>query len=238
MKIHVYAIIRNEASILPYFLRHYEPLAEKIVVFDDNSDDSSREILSRCAKVDIRTPPEPMLDDGMFAEVHSNAYRGDRSADWVMCVDADEFVWSENLKKSLEIDTDVIDLPVFEMASFVFPNTAMQIYDQVRYGTSWADMGLPYPTKPCVFKSTANVRFDCGRHFLVDANGLRISKQHDLKLLHYRNLSYDYYRWHHDRNASRLSPKRRDKTWGQHNLSPMTQNQFDMARIKAKRIIP
>ena len=47
MRIDVYTILRNERIILPYFLRHYGSFADCLVVYDDRSDDGSRELLDK-----------------------------------------------------------------------------------------------------------------------------------------------------------------------------------------------
>ena len=45
MKITLYTICYNEQEMLPYFLNHYSKMVDKIVVYDNQSTDNSRQIL-------------------------------------------------------------------------------------------------------------------------------------------------------------------------------------------------
>jgi hypothetical protein len=46
MRVHVYTICWNESRVIEYFLRHYEQFAERVVVYDENSTDGTKEILA------------------------------------------------------------------------------------------------------------------------------------------------------------------------------------------------
>ena len=54
MSIHLYAACWNEERIIPFFLQHYEPLVDRIVIYDDRSTDRSVELLRASPKVEIR----------------------------------------------------------------------------------------------------------------------------------------------------------------------------------------
>jgi len=54
MRVHVYTICWNESRVIDYFLRHYEPIAERIVVYDEDSTDDTREILTAHRNVELR----------------------------------------------------------------------------------------------------------------------------------------------------------------------------------------
>src|ERR1700722_20355846 len=54
LRIHVYSICWNERRMIEYFLRHYETFAERIVIYDDDSDDGTKEILLAHNKVEVR----------------------------------------------------------------------------------------------------------------------------------------------------------------------------------------
>jgi glycosyltransferase involved in cell wall biosynthesis len=219
--------MRNEAKILPYFIKWYKTFAEKIFVFDDKSDDGTREILLQSG-VYVKDYPGDMLDDGAMAKLFSHCYREDRSADYVICVDADEFVWAPNLKEQLQVakenNLEVLSILGYEMWAYTFPfYYERQLPELIQHGdaaTWWHNGGY----KPCIFDPKINMAFGCGRHYQT---GSRETKIASIKLLHYRNLGHDYYLWHHQRNAARLSPERADLTWGQHNYRPMGHNEFN-----------
>lgn len=240
MKIHVYSIQRNEAKVLPYWLRWYKTFAEKIFVFDDQSDDGSRDLLLK-AGCFVRDYPGTLLDDGAMADLFSTCYREDRSADVVMCVDADEFIWAPNLESVLTLALEhckVIEVMGYEMWAPAFPCGEHQIMEIPQF--QWGEPALWWYNggyKPCVFSPQVDMNFICGRHAKTNPTPALFTKT--IKLLHYRNLGYQYYLWHHERNAKRLSPERKDKTWGQHNQRPLTSAEFDAAlhRTNIERII-
>lgn len=238
MKIHVYTVMRNEERILPFYLRHYGAVAEKIIVYDDQSDDRTREILSAHPKVELRDYPGNLLDDGLTAKLFSNAYREDRSPDWVMCVDADEFVWSEDLIGHLAEAKAGGHLCIacngWEMMSETFPFGDGQIYEEIQEGkrtTWWVNGGR----KGCVFQPAIDIWFDAGRH-VWSVNGNRNGSSwfdSPVKLLHFRDLGHEYYLWRHQRNAGRLHPNNREHGWGAHNHSPLSAERF-AAHIKGR----
>ena len=54
MCIDLYASCWNEERIIPFFLRRYEPVVDRIIIFDDGSSDRSLELLAASAKVELR----------------------------------------------------------------------------------------------------------------------------------------------------------------------------------------
>ena len=42
MTIWLYCICRNEARLMPYLLRHYETFVDKLIFYNDQSDDGTR----------------------------------------------------------------------------------------------------------------------------------------------------------------------------------------------------
>ena len=102
-------------------------------------------------------------------------------------------------------------------------DTTISIFGQVPYGEP-ADWWHNHGFKPCIFNPKIDISFVCGRH--AKLGPVPTERIDSIKLLHYRNLGYEYYKWHHDKNAARLSPKRKDKTWGQHNFNPISEHEF------------
>jgi len=217
MKVDVYSVIRNEEQILPYFLRHYESFCERIFLYDDNSDDRTKDIAGQCAKVELRIPPYTGIDDAKQAELYGTAYRETSRgiADWVICVDSDEFVYHPKiqsiLEKHLELGTQIIAPAGHEMLSDFFPSTPGQIYEEIKTGFS-----EPWYSKPIVFRPGLDMNFEPGRH--NTANG-PICKDSGLKLLHYRYLGLGYCESRNMRNASRLTEANKVRGYGAHVLA-------------------
>ena len=79
MRIDLYTISWNERRMLPFFLDYYGAWVDRIVVFDDASDDGTAEALARHPKVDLRPFP-PKGDSFVLAASRSGNTRGRRAA--------------------------------------------------------------------------------------------------------------------------------------------------------------
>ena len=57
MRIDLYTRCWNDAHMLGFFFRHYDPLVQRYVVFDDGSTDGSLDFLRAHPKVEVRPMP-------------------------------------------------------------------------------------------------------------------------------------------------------------------------------------
>ena len=141
MKIWCYTVTRNEAKLMPFWLRHYEQFCDRITVFDDQSTDGTQEIVkarAEMAKAENRNQqivlvPYPCaggLDDRQLIDFAQTAYKAARGqADWVIWVDSDEFLYQRDagphLVKTLErLMKEGVQVPLtrgFQMISESFP---------------------------------------------------------------------------------------------------------------------
>ncbi len=111
-RIIVYIFSWNEEQIMPHTLRHYSRYADKIVVLDNNSTDSTRHIVNAfvakhkhnnsLVEVELRT-----IDTrGVYPQTHMDEWRSHRwqeakgQFEWAITVDADEFVHFDVCNKS------------------------------------------------------------------------------------------------------------------------------------------
>jgi len=82
-----------EGRILPLFFEHYAPRVDRSVVFDDQSDDGTAQVLARHPKVDLRAFP-PTGSSFMLAALGlwQHAWKESRGrADWVVLTNVDAF---------------------------------------------------------------------------------------------------------------------------------------------------
>jgi glycosyltransferase involved in cell wall biosynthesis len=214
IRVWLYCIIRNEEKILPYFLRHYSPWVERMTFYDDHSDDQTRAILAHCPKAIVADwPGESGIVDDQFLEFANECWKDARGhADYVVFVDADEFLYHPNivgvLQRYLQEDIDVPQIQGYTMVSKSFPITQGQIYDEVRTGFPdgiWS--------KPAVFRK--HMWWTVGRHGPDYTRFNPKSSTHaEIKLLHYRGLGMDYVRWRHARNWARVPERCRRMNLG------------------------
>lgn len=196
MKIDVYSNMYNEEFLLPYWLRHYETIADRIFVWDDHSTDKTLEILSRHPKVIMLPRDKQGHHDQYYVTSLYPQYetysRG--SADWVIVADADEFIYHPDLvgvlEKAKEKGIPVLQCSGFSMVSQGLPTKNGQIYDEIKLGI---------PDKPeskwTIHSPNIHIRHKKGRHGPPSVDGdfqRSAGRGTGIKLLHYRYLTKEY----------------------------------------------
>ncbi len=176
----VYILCRNEEDILLYTLRHYARFADKIVVLDNNSTDSSHDIINRFkqqlqevngARLELRildtnnSYPQQFLTQ--WKRTKWKEARG--SFDWAIVVDTDELVHFDACNKSSSIkqflwehqhEADVIAPVGYDMFFEEFPlkdNTKSNVLlPEVAWkgvnSTAIADSAFRPYSKPCIIQ--------------------------------------------------------------------------------------
>lgn len=208
----LYCIFSNEAALLPFFLRHYAPQVDRMILFDNGSTDNSQEIInayqSPYASIEVfHYPAERAIIDSLqtvqFAEERYKRARG--LADFVIWVDLDEFLWSgpislrEALRGYKQQKIRAIKAMGYQMLSNSFPTGDAPLTDQVRYGIRDSEYD-----KVCIFDPMLNLNWRPGRHSCNIAENVT-AYQTAIKLLHYRYLGLDYLQKRNAYNQSNLS---------------------------------
>lgn len=191
MKVDVYSITYNDVKLLPYFLRHYESFANRIFVWDDGSDDGTREMLDSDPKVEVLPHNLGMCDDLYFVQYLWPQYVKSRGyADWVICAESDEFVYHPNILEKLEElkskGINKVCCQGFSMYHPEFPKTEGQIYEEAMFGSYEAKF-----SKTILFDPNIEIKWTVGRHH---CSGERFAAfDTGIVILHYRLLGHDYY---------------------------------------------
>lgn len=149
--------------MVKYFLRHYETIADNIIIFDEQSTDGTRELIKACPKADLREWEYKGLDDEAFVKAINFRYRiAAGAADWVMWVDVDELVYHPDIVSILDTATE--DMIGSKGYALISPDgwpvdDGRQLYEQVT-------TGLPQPNydKYCCWRPTVDVVHTIGRH--------------------------------------------------------------------------
>ena len=204
MKIATFIMCHNEEKILPFTLRHYLQFSE-VTVMENNSTDKSVEIAQKMgAKVwDIHTPNE--FNDFFNRNLKNNCWKTS-SADWVIVVDADEFVYCPNIKEVLsKTDATILKTAWYEMYSESFPTGDRQLYDYVTLG----HLGR---TKTNLFMPSQinEVNYDTGSHYAAPRGNVVIKETTEVKTLHFRHLGMDYIMERNERTEARMSQKNKE----------------------------
>lgn len=196
MKIHIYTFTYNNAALLPFWLRHYEPWVERIVIYDNNSTDETREIAKAHRLVELRTfncdhhpEPEPLTT------MRNSVWKESRGhADWVMLPDSDELIYHSEgvpnfLRRAERHGYTMIRAFGWEMISAKFP-TGGNILDTVHSGVHMKDY-----SKPTIFKpdELLNTGFTVGCLSTYPVGRVKLMRSGTLMLLHCKRLGWDYY---------------------------------------------
>lgn len=209
MVIWLYCVFSNEAALLPYFLRHYAPQVDRLIMFDNGSTDNSCALIRGYDNATLREYPladratMDSVSGAQFASTHYHQARG--AADWVLWVDADEFLWSgplplrEMLRIYREQGIRAVRSCGYQMLSDTFPTGDKPLTEQITTGIRDSEYD-----KVAAFDPALNIRFRPGRHN-CRIDGLEAAHQGEVKLLHYRYLGLDYLQRRNAYNAANLS---------------------------------
>jgi hypothetical protein len=213
MKIIVFALTFNCRDVLPFFLRHYETFADEISVWDDGSDDGTRELLKAHPKVFMREwPHRTGIDEDLFLAHWQEWYPKARGAfDWVMIPDPDEFIYSPDMLGLLALarsaGIEVIKPHGFNLVGDNFPKDDghSQIYELNPMGVR-----APVYGKPVIFQPHIKINWIRGKHDLEHCDPV-VGRETGLKLLHARYMGAEYTRAKNAKNYARCGLLSGDK---------------------------
>lgn len=139
MKVWIFTICWNESRMAPWFLRHYAPWVDRIVVYCEPSTDGTESILRACPKVDLRIWPYKGLDDEKFMQIVNSVWLLAKGhADWCAFVDMDELLWHPDMPALLHrTDCDLIQAKGYALISptgWPEDDGKSQLYDLVKTG--------------------------------------------------------------------------------------------------------
>ncbi len=214
MKILVYSVCWNESMFLPFYLRHYSSFAKKIIVYDQHSDDGSRELLQKNKLVEIRDYDAVGIHEPSVTALYNTCYHEARGkADWVILCDIDEIVYDPYIITKLQEYKDM-GMTVAKMVGYTmlhkFPpiDYSKQVWKTYKYGVRDEVFD-----KLNVFNPKMDVEYAPGRH-TAKFTPEPIYSQPEIKLLHYRYWGMDWVLKRHEIHYARLSKENIENSWG------------------------
>lgn len=121
--VHWYVLCHNEMDKLPFIVKYWENVADKVIVYDNESTDGSIEYLKQFPFVEVRTfKTENTMQEYVQLDLKNNIWKESRGkADFVIVSDMDEVVWADdlvgNLKKAKENGITILEYPLVSVIS-------------------------------------------------------------------------------------------------------------------------
>lgn len=208
MKIAVITLCKDEEILLPFFLRHYDPIADEIYMFDNGSTDRSLEIAKTNKKVVVDFfDTQNKIKNNEYLRIKNNFFKT-LDADWFIVVDMDEFVYHPDLCAYLtECERIGVTIPKtkgYNMLGAEVPQDdgVTPLIHLLKEGVStdvephlWklgADFMGTYSKKAIFHRSVTEINYRPGCHESRPVGAVRYSENADVLLLHYKWLSRDY----------------------------------------------
>jgi len=213
MKIEVFVLCYNEEIILPFFLQHYCDFAN-VIIYDNESTDSSTAIAENFGAKVITYNTNKQIRDDVYLDIKNSCWK-ESDADWVIVVDADEFIYHKNLVEILKSTPESIIVPQgYEMISEDIPKF------EEKSITSHIKEGIKYDnsSKPCIFspKKLKEINFTPGCHSANPVGDISYNINSGIKLLHYKHINREYVINKHSEYQTRLSLVNKQNRWGHH----------------------
>ncbi len=195
-KVHMHVLCWNEEKMIPYFLNHYENYVDRIIIYDNKSNDGSTRLLKKHPKTNIMSyDTKGEIRDDAYLQIKNNAWKNSvNEADIVIVCDMDEFLYTDDLRKYLidfhNSDSTIVKPEGYDMISesFEFDYTK-KLTDLVNTGYRNSHFDKLVMFKP---KNINSINYNFGCHVAAPIGNVKYFDK-PIKLLHYKRLGLDYF---------------------------------------------
>lgn len=238
-KISVYTVCFNEELMLPHFLRYYSRIANRIVVYDNQSTDRSVSIATSFPNVEVRSfDTGGKLSEITLTNIRRNCWKGD-NCDYAIVCDVDEFLYAKDLNEFIagRAEYDVFRPVGFNMISDEFPTDCNRlITEQIKQGAYAPAFSKMVLFRPSTIK---DMNYGPGSHQAEPIGFKQIKiydamkNKSDLRLLHYKFLGLTYVSRRNAFLGGRLGEEYEKHKYGFHYKLGLTfyQNKFNQMKF-------
>jgi glycosyltransferase involved in cell wall biosynthesis len=221
--VHLYAVCWDEADMLGFFFRHYDPWVNRYVIYDDDSTDGSREILRTHPKVELRDFTRVEANSFVLSHkaMQEEAWKESRGqADWVVVTAIDEHLhvkarpMADYLAEQTERGVTLIPALGFDMNHPTMPEDhGLLLTNIVTRGRPRAVFNKLSIFDPAAVRETG---FHPGRHAAEPIGDLLLPVRDELMLWHYKHLGFERNAAREAAQAVRLGTEDVANGFGQH----------------------
>ena len=197
-EVHLYSVCWNEAEMLGFFFRHYDPWVDRYVIVDDGSTDGTLDLLHAHPQVEVRSFERR---DDSFVHAHTDfnnhAWKDSRgNAAWVVLADIDEHfhhphaAMADYLGEQRAAGVTLVPGLGFGMVNDTLPPDDGRLVDAVRRGRPRAPFNKLGLFDPDVVEDAG---IGHGRHVAAPVGDLHLPARDEVMLCHYKHLGFD--RW-------------------------------------------
>lgn len=182
MRIEAHILAFNEAQTIHLTIKHYQQFCNKITIYDNFSDDNTREIAESMGCEVKLFGIKGVLDDKEYLKVKNNCWKGS-DADWVMVCDADEI---------LDVNIHQFEI-AYQQFETIFKTNGWNIFSNDLPKESWDEITTGIPdanySKLCIFnpKAIKEINYVYGCHEAKPEGDVRYSEE-ILTLFHYKHV--------------------------------------------------
>jgi len=222
--VHLYTICWDEADMLGFFFRHYDPWVDRYVIYDDGSTDGSLDILHAHPKVELRRFVRTNAESFVLSHraLQNEVWKESRGlADWIVVTAIDEHLHVPGREMAgylaEEADRGVTLIPAlgFDLNHLDMPDDVGLLTQRIIHGRPRIAFNKLSLFKPEALRETG---FGPGRHGAVPQGDLCLPAQDNLVLWHYKHLGFIRNANREALQAERLGQVDRAQGLGQHYL--------------------
>lgn len=175
MQIELFTFTYNDEDLMPFFLKHYTPIVDKMTFIDSGSTDKT---LAMIKGHNVIHTGLTWWDWDTLHEMRQNIWRNSQ-ADLIFFPDLDEFFYKPDLRAFLEANQyDIYQLEGYQMVTKAFPSGDNILNHR---------LGIPLPlhNKYTIFNPKINIDFPDAHSAISSSSNIN---RFDIKLLHYKYL--------------------------------------------------
>lgn len=241
--VHYYAVCWNEEKMLPFMFDYYDRFVDRFAIYDNYSDDKSEDIIRSHKNAEIIKFKTEGFDDTIHNNIKNNCWKHSRGkADYVIVCDIDEFIYHKDIQQALSFLKNN-KFSIVKPFGFNMYSTENPCYDSEKSITEQVKRGVRVPMfDKCILfdpHAIVEINYKPGAHECHPWGQVKLYRNEDIKLLHYKNIGLEQLL---DRNrlyVSRLSKENIEKNYGAEYLKKeqLIIQEFDNNEQQATEII-